>query len=68
MTIGNPTKAFLALVGFVCITLLLVLDAISEATGTGMLGTLLGYVVGNSVGSKQGIKADPIVVPKEVHE
>lgn len=67
MTIGNPTKAFLALVGFVCITLLLALDAISEATGTGMLGTLLGYVVGNSVGAKAGIKADPIVTPKEDH-
>jgi hypothetical protein len=32
-----------------------------------MLGTLLGYVVGNSVGAKQGIKADPIVTPKD-HE
>lgn len=66
MTIGNPTKAFLALVGFVCITVLLAINAISEATGTGMLGTLLGYVVGNSVGAKQGIKADPIVTPREL--
>ena len=65
MTIGNPTKAFLALVGFICITILLALDAISEATGTGMLGTLLGYVVGNSVGAKVGIKADPIISPKD---
>lgn len=68
MTIGNPTKAFLALVGFICITILLALDAISEATGTGMLGTLLGYVVGNSVGAKAGIKADPIITPRDGHE
>lgn len=65
MTIGNPTKAFLALVGFICITVLLAIDAISEATGTGMLGTLLGYIVGNSVGAKAGIKADPIITPRD---
>lgn len=65
MTIGNPTKAFLALVGFICITLLLALDAISEATGTGMLGTLLGYIVGNGIGARHGLKADPIITPKD---
>ena len=65
MHIANPTKAFLALVGFICITLLLAFDSISEATGTGMLGTLLGYIVGNGIGARAGMKADPIIAPKD---
>lgn len=64
MTIQNPTKAFLALVGLICITVLLALDAISEATGTGMIGTIIGYIVGNTVGAKQNIPIDPIVGPR----
>lgn len=65
MTIQNPTKAFLALVGLICITVLLAIGAIQEATGTGMIGTIIGYVVGNTVGAKQNVPIDPIVGPKE---
>ena len=65
MTIQNPTKAFLALVGLICITVLLAIGAIQEATGTGMIGTIIGYVVGNTVGAKTNTPIDPIVGPKE---
>lgn len=65
MTIANPTKAFLALVGMICITVLLAIDAITESTGTGLLGTLLGYIVGNTVGAKSKTPIDPIVGPRE---
>jgi hypothetical protein len=65
MTIQNPTKAFLALVGLICITVLLAINAISEATGTGMIGTIIGYVVGNTVGAKTNTPIEPIVGPKE---
>jgi hypothetical protein len=65
MTIQNPTKAFLALVGLICITVLLAIHAINEATGTGMIGTIIGYVVGNTVGAKTNTPIEPIVGPKE---
>lgn len=64
MTIQNPTKAFLALVGLICITVLLAIHAINEATGTGMIGTIIGYVVGNTVGAKTNTPIEPIVGPK----
>jgi hypothetical protein len=65
MTLTNPPKAFIALVGLVCLTVLLALDAIDNATGTGMIGTILGYAVGNGIAARSGTKADPIIGPKE---
>lgn len=65
MTIQNPTKAFLALVGLICLTVLLALGSISESTGTGMIGTIIGYVVGNTVGARSKTPIDPIVGPRD---
>jgi hypothetical protein len=65
MTIQNPTKAFLALVGLICLTVLLALGSISESTGTGMIGTIVGYVVGNTVGARTKTPIDPSVGPRD---
>lgn len=65
MTISNPSKALIALVGLVCITALLAVGAISEATGTGMLGSILGYAIGNGIAARQNVPVEPIIGRKK---
>jgi hypothetical protein len=65
MTLTNPPKALIALVGLICLTVLLALNAIDNATGTGMIGTILGYAVGNGIAARSGKPAEPIIGPKE---
>jgi hypothetical protein len=61
MNIANPSKALLALAAMICITILLAVERIPSEAGTGLLGSLLGYVIGNGVGAKQGVPIDPII-------
>lgn len=61
MSITNPPKALIALVALVCLTVLLALNAIDKATGTGMIGTILGYAVGNGIAAKTGKPVEPII-------
>ena len=42
MNITNPPKALIALVGLVCLTVLLAVNAIPTEAGTGMIGSILG--------------------------
>lgn len=54
MNIANPTKAFLALVTIVAITFLMAINRLPTEAGLGVMGTLVGYVVGNGIGTKNG--------------
>ena len=45
----------------VCITILLGVNRIPAEAGTGLLGSLLGYVIGNGVGARQGVPIEPII-------
>ena len=65
MNIANPSKAMLALAAMVCITVLLAVQRIPTEAGTGLLGSLLGYIIGNGIGAKQGIAIDPIIGRKD---
>ena len=65
MTLTNPPKALIALVGLICLTVLLALDAIDNATGTGMIGTILGYAVGNGIAARSGKPVEPIIGSKD---
>jgi len=65
MTIANPPKALIALIGLICLTVLMALNAIDKATGTGMIGTIIGYAVGNGIAARQGKPVDPIIGNKE---
>jgi len=60
MRISNPPKALIALVGLVCLTVLMALNSIEEATGTGLIGSILGYAIGNGIAARQGQPVDPI--------
>lgn len=64
MTIANPPKAFIALVGLICLTLLMALNAIEQATGTGLIGSVLGYAIGNGIAAKSGQPVQPIIGSK----
>ena len=64
MRITNPPKALIALVGLVCLTLLMALNSIEEATGTGLIGSILGYAIGNGIAARQGQPVSPIICRK----
>ena len=61
MKLANPTKAFIALVGLICLTILRFGNKLDEAAFTGLGGMILGYAVGNGVAAKQGVPVQPII-------
>lgn len=67
MNIVNPSKALLALAAMICITILLAVNRIPSEAGTGLLGSLLGYVIGNGVGARQGVPIEPIIGKKSTN-
>jgi hypothetical protein len=64
MNIANPSKALIALVGMICITILMGVGAISSETGVPILTTIIGYSVGNGIAAKQGQPVEPIIGKK----
>jgi len=61
MSIVNPSKALIALVGLVCITVLMVTDSISQDAGIGLVSAIIGYAIGNGIAARQGQTVSPIV-------
>jgi hypothetical protein len=61
LTLANPPKAFIALVGLICITVLMIANAIPTEAGTGMLGAIIGYAIGNGIAGATGKPVDPII-------
>ena len=49
MNIANPSQAFIALVGLICITVLMVTDSISQDAGIGLISAVIGYAIGNGI-------------------
>jgi hypothetical protein len=65
VTIANPPKALIALVGMLCITALMIANAIPSEGGTGMLGAIIGYAIGNGIAAGTGKPVDPIIGSKK---
>ena len=61
MNITNPPKALIVLVAMICITVLMAIGKIDQSAGTGILGTIVGYSVGNSIRPKNGEQTPPII-------
>ena len=61
MNIQNPSKAMIALVALVCITVLLAVNAIDQSAGTGLIGMIAGYAVGNGIAARKGEDVTPII-------
>ena len=65
MSIVNPSKALIALVGLICITVLMAVNAIDSSAGLPILTTIIGYAVGNGIAARQGQPVQPIVGAKK---
>lgn len=61
MNIQNPSKAMIALVALICITVLLTVNAIDQSAGTGLIGMIAGYAVGNGIAARKGEDVTPII-------
>lgn len=64
MTFTNQPKLLIILLSIVCITILMSLGKLDQTAGTGMLGSIVGYSIGNSVRPKDGSQVPPIVSRK----
>ena len=64
MNIANPSKAFIALVSLVCLTVLVAVDAIDQDAGLPVITAIVGYAIGNGIAAKQGQPVQPIIGPK----
>ena len=64
MNIANPSKALIALVGLVCLTVLMATNSISSDTGLPIVTTIIGYAVGNGIAAKTGQPVEPIIGKK----
>ena len=65
MSITNPPKALIVLVALVCLTVLMATHTLDSTTGAGMLGTIIGYGVGNGIAAKKGETVEPIFGQKQ---
>ena len=68
MTIANPTKALILLVGLICLTMLMLAGRVDMDSGVPILTLVIGYAVGNGVGARQGQESQPIIGKKKVKE
>jgi len=65
MNFTNPPKALIAMVAMIVIAVLMISDSIASEAGTGMLGSIVGYAIGNGVAAKTGKPVEPIIGPKK---
>ena len=65
MTLTNQPKLLIILVAILCITILMSVGKIDQSAGTGMLGSIVGYSIGNSVRPKNGEQVPPIISRKK---
>lgn len=64
MTIANPSKALIALVAMICLTVLMAFNRIPTEAGVGLIGSIVGYSIGNGIQARAGRPVDPIIGPK----
>jgi hypothetical protein len=64
VNIANPSKAFIALVSLVCLTILIAVDAIDQDAGLPVITAIVGYAIGNGIAAKQGQPVQPIIGAK----
>ena len=64
MNIVNPSKALIALVGLICLTVLMAVNSIPTEAGVGLIGSIVGYSIGNGVQARNGEPVTPIIGPK----
>ena len=64
MSLANPSKALIALVGMICLTVLIAVDAITSEAGLPVITAIVGYAIGNGIAAKTGQPVEPIIGKK----
>ena len=64
MRIANPSKAFIALMGLICITVLIAIGKVDMSQGMPVITLVIGYAVGNGIAARSGEPVQPIIGPK----
>lgn len=65
MNITNPSKAMIALVGLICLTILIAVDSITSEAGLPVITAIVGYAIGNGIAAKTGQPVEPIIGKKQ---
>ena len=60
----NPSKALIALVGLICMTVLIAVGAIEQDQGLPIITMIVGYSVGNGIQALSNKQVDPIIKKK----
>ena len=61
----NPSKALIALVALLCMTVLLAVGSIDTDQGLPIITMIVGYSVGNGMAALSGKPVDPIIKKKD---
>lgn len=61
----NPSKALIALVGLVCITVLLSIGKIETTEGVPIITMIIGYSIGNGMAALTNKEVQPIIRKKD---
>jgi len=61
----NPSKALIALVALICITVLIAVDAIDQNQGLPIITMIVGYSVGNGMAALTNKEVQPIIRKKD---
>jgi hypothetical protein len=61
----NPSKALIALVGLICITVLLSIGKLQTSEGVPIITMIIGYSVGNGMAALTNKTVEPIIRKKD---
>jgi len=61
----NPSKAAIALVGLICMTILIALGSIPSEQGIPIITMVIGYSVGNGMAALTNKVVEPIIRKKD---
>jgi hypothetical protein len=61
MTLQNPSKALIALVALICVTVLIAVGSIDSNQGLPIITMIVGYAVGNGIAARKGDPVEPII-------
>jgi hypothetical protein len=61
VTLQNPSKALIALVALICVTVLIAVGSIDSDQGLPIITMIVGYAVGNGIAARKGEPVEPII-------
>ena len=62
MNITTSPKALIVILGLACITVLMAVGKIEESAGTGLIGSIVGYGIGNGI---RGTSETPPIISRK---